>query len=1020
MSVKTFNFKDAVPSGATLHRSLQDGGSVTAATTGTGWVAATLATGQSCLMVGGTEVARNAATWGTTLQPSAAVSTTLGDCWRSENTLSGTFANSNWVATFGFRSVTAAYAGRLKLAMRLYRSTNASGAGATEITSGRVVSAATSANLSTSADTTLTCTWSPGATQTFAGEYLFVQVGIEVTSAGGGTTQDFDFRVSSAGGYALVTPDLAFNDGVTESGSAADSPSNLATFVAAKAETGAAGETTGAVFTTLAAGSESGSALDGVNRFPVISATMPESATAAETTSFPAPVASVQDESATALDAPTAQVDFISARAETGTAAETAANVTTFAAARPETGTAADTPDATTGTGRLVLVSWAQLQAPEQAIQIRAETASAAETVSNTTVFAAAIAEAGSALETATSAVPKVLVSWAQLQAPEQPNTTKSASIAETASAAETSDVPEPAVRISWAMLQAPAGYLPTVAEVAAAIEVVAPHNVTAVSVAESASAVASQNGAFPGVAQVLVSWAALQAPAGGLLVARAETAAAVDTVTSGSTFSADVSDSWSFADSLVQGIGSAASITETAAAAESINATAPTASRAEVAGIADTLSASVVFLAAQPESANALETIIAPTSANAIVTELGAALDTTTGTGPGIGVSGAVLEVAGAVDSPFGGYTTAAAITEVAAATNFTSFSGAQISAIDGESALAIDALVASNVTIDSHCAESATPVDVSNNAGVVLSNGVGESGSATDASACSIVFHGSIAEGTASATDVESALAVWVAFVGESGSATSQSTTGNQAAFATALETAAATDTSNGVNSSSAISESASATNTTAATLVSTSAISEIVFPVADSSTTGALVQVAVFETALSSESTNAVNATGITVESASAQEQVAAAASWATFIAETGTAADSSDFTRFIFFTGVTETAVAVETPGAIQTRGAAVTEVTASADTLDVADSTRVGDVLEVGNALDVAVAGALIDESIVESCTAIDASHGSGIGAPIEDHLWIRSSISNQVDLWYRSASSKDVLTVRSA
>ena len=118
MAVKTFYFKDAVPSGATLHRSLQDGGSAPRPRPPLPAGRRHQRCRQSCLMVGGTEVARNAATWGTTLQPSAAPSTTLGDCWRSENTLTGDFANTNWVFTFGIRSVTAAYTGRLKLAVR--------------------------------------------------------------------------------------------------------------------------------------------------------------------------------------------------------------------------------------------------------------------------------------------------------------------------------------------------------------------------------------------------------------------------------------------------------------------------------------------------------------------------------------------------------------------------------------------------------------------------------------------------------------------------------------------------------------------------------------------------------------------------------------------------------------------------------------------------------------------------------------------------------------------------------------
>lgn len=229
MAAKTFYWKDAVPTGATLHRSLQDGGvAPTAATTTTGWNAGTNVLGQSCIQNGGSEVSRTSGSWGATLQPSAAPSQTVGDCWRSENTLTGVFANTNWTFNFGIRSVTAAYVGRLKLAVRVWRSSNANGSGAVELTSGRVASAATSANLSTSADTTVSWTWSPGGTMTLNGEYLFVQVGIEITSAGGGTTQDIDFRVAST--YTLVTPNFSplhtttgaiAGAGTTVSGSAA-------------------------------------------------------------------------------------------------------------------------------------------------------------------------------------------------------------------------------------------------------------------------------------------------------------------------------------------------------------------------------------------------------------------------------------------------------------------------------------------------------------------------------------------------------------------------------------------------------------------------------------------------------------------------------------------------------------------------------------------------------------------------------------------------------------------------------
>lgn len=207
MAAKTFYLKDAVPAGATLHRSLQDGGSApTAATTTTGWNAGTNSIGQSCIQNGGSEVSRSNGQWSATLQPNAAPSQTVGDCWRSENTIDGTFANANWTFTFQIRSVTAAFTGRLKLAVRVWRSANQNGTGAVELSGGRVVSAATSANLSTSADTAVTVTWSPGAIKTLTAEYLFVNVGIEITSGGGGTTQDVDFRVGSTA--TMVTSDF--------------------------------------------------------------------------------------------------------------------------------------------------------------------------------------------------------------------------------------------------------------------------------------------------------------------------------------------------------------------------------------------------------------------------------------------------------------------------------------------------------------------------------------------------------------------------------------------------------------------------------------------------------------------------------------------------------------------------------------------------------------------------------------------------------------------------------------------
>lgn len=207
MAVKTYYFKNAVAAGSTAHRSLQDGGTApTAATTTTGWVCGTNAIGQCCIQNGGVEIGRSDGQWGTNKQPFGTdrPTTARGDAWRSENTLNGTFANSPYVFTFGIRSVTAAFTGRLILAIKIYADADPGTVAAASF-GPRVASAATTANLSTTADTTVSISSSPGG-KVLTNQYLYVQVGIEITAAGGGTTQDVDFRVGSA--YTLVTPDF--------------------------------------------------------------------------------------------------------------------------------------------------------------------------------------------------------------------------------------------------------------------------------------------------------------------------------------------------------------------------------------------------------------------------------------------------------------------------------------------------------------------------------------------------------------------------------------------------------------------------------------------------------------------------------------------------------------------------------------------------------------------------------------------------------------------------------------------
>ena len=168
-------------------------------TTGTGWVVAKTSSANFSKLLYGTE--RSGAFSTTDALTTAAVPAS-GDSWRSENPISGTYANTNWVLTFAVRAVSAAssQAGRVKV--RIWRGTNAAGTGATQITSAVLVGT-TSAALSTSADVTSVVTFTPGATITLTNEYLFVQCEWEITTASGSNNGDVDFRAGTASNMAL-------------------------------------------------------------------------------------------------------------------------------------------------------------------------------------------------------------------------------------------------------------------------------------------------------------------------------------------------------------------------------------------------------------------------------------------------------------------------------------------------------------------------------------------------------------------------------------------------------------------------------------------------------------------------------------------------------------------------------------------------------------------------------------------------------------------------------------------------
>jgi hypothetical protein len=201
MAVKTLYFKNAAPSGAATSLSLQDGGTApTGALTATGWTVGTTTGGRQSAMLVGTE--RLATTFG---NPDSIPSFTASSCWRTENAISGTFANTDWTLAFRVRAVTLAASQTGLMKVRIWKSTNADGSGATQLTAAKLNGTTTSA-LSVSISQTSTVTWTPGGTVVLSNEYLWVQCEWTTGLSGSGANADALIYVESAG--VITTPNF--------------------------------------------------------------------------------------------------------------------------------------------------------------------------------------------------------------------------------------------------------------------------------------------------------------------------------------------------------------------------------------------------------------------------------------------------------------------------------------------------------------------------------------------------------------------------------------------------------------------------------------------------------------------------------------------------------------------------------------------------------------------------------------------------------------------------------------------
>ena len=157
----------------------------------TGWIVAKTASGNYSAFLVNTERAAN--TFGATVLPAAA--SLNADGLRTASAYTGTFANANWTFTFEITATTSASGQDGNFGLRLYRSANADGSSATEITAARQETNAVT-NLATGATTELAVTFNPGAFSV-NGEYLFVQLAWEITGASGNNGADVNLRIGS-------------------------------------------------------------------------------------------------------------------------------------------------------------------------------------------------------------------------------------------------------------------------------------------------------------------------------------------------------------------------------------------------------------------------------------------------------------------------------------------------------------------------------------------------------------------------------------------------------------------------------------------------------------------------------------------------------------------------------------------------------------------------------------------------------------------------------------------------------
>ena len=197
---KTFYLLNSVAAGSS-YGSLQDGGSVTTATTATGWTVGTTAATAYANQNYASKVA--AGSFGATAQPAAAPAN-AGECWRSTLAYTGSFEAGTWTVKLSVIAVANTASGAGKLRVRLWKSASATCATPVEVTPSGAVATGAWSNLTTSTAQNLSLTFT--TTQfACAAEYLFLEVACEIDTASGNAAADVLVRIDGTNSV-ITTP----------------------------------------------------------------------------------------------------------------------------------------------------------------------------------------------------------------------------------------------------------------------------------------------------------------------------------------------------------------------------------------------------------------------------------------------------------------------------------------------------------------------------------------------------------------------------------------------------------------------------------------------------------------------------------------------------------------------------------------------------------------------------------------------------------------------------------------------